>query len=136
MPIHDRLSIVPGLTPGTRYSHAVITTGRLAFVAGQVSLDVDGNLVGAGDLAVQTAQVLHNLGLVLRELGAGWSDVVKLGWYVVDASQVHIIREVRDQVMGSGEGPVPNPASTLIQVSGLVRPEFLVEVDAIVALPE
>ncbi len=134
MPIHDRLSVVSGLTPGTRYSHAVTVTGKIAFVAGQVPLDAEGDLVGAGDLAAQTTQVLHNLGLVLTELGAGWADVVKLGWYVLDVSQVHLIREARSTVMRLDDGTVPNPASTLVQVSGLVQPEFLVEVDAVVAL--
>ena len=73
--------------------------------------------------------------LVLAELGAGWSDVVKLGWYVLDAGDLGAVRAARDAVLDpAGEG-TPKPASTLVQVAALFQPGFLVEVDAVVALP-
>jgi enamine deaminase RidA (YjgF/YER057c/UK114 family) len=56
--------------PGPGYSHAVTVTGRLAFVAGQIAVDAEGNLVGAGDLRAQATQALRNLHGVLRALGA------------------------------------------------------------------
>lgn len=136
MPIHDRITAVPDLAPGRGYAHAVTVSGRLAFIAGQVSVDADGRLVGAGDLATQSRQVLSNMERVLTALGADWSSVVRFTWYVLDASQVQTIRDIRDELLQPALNGRPNPASTLLQVAGLARPEFLVEVDAVVALPD
>ncbi|GAA1795173.1 RidA family protein [Planosporangium flavigriseum] len=135
MAVHDRLTTAPGLAPGPGFAHAVTVSGRVAFVSGQVSVDAEGRVVGAGDLAAQTRQALTNMYAVLRELGADWSDVAKLGWYLLDVTQVQTIRDVRDELIRPALGELPNPASTLVQVPALVRPEFLVEVDAVVALP-
>lgn len=136
MPIVDRIADVTGVAPGPGFAHAVTTTGRLAFVAGQVALDVEGNLVGAGDLAAQTRKAMENLHRVLDALGADWPDVVRFGWYVLDASQRQTIRDVRDELIRPSLADRPNPASTLIQVASLAEPGLLVEVDAVVALPE
>lgn len=135
MPISDRLTSVPDLAPGPGFAHAVTVTGTVAFVSGQVALDADGSLVGAGDLAAQTAQALRNLHGILVALGADWPDVVRFGWYVLDAGSVQTIRDVRDEFIGGPLGGRPNPASTLVQVAALFRPELLVEVDAVVAVP-
>ncbi len=133
MPILQRLADVPH---PARYSHAVVATGKLAFVAGQVAFDAEGNLVGAGDLAAQATQALGNLESVLRELGADWTDVVKLNWYLVDAARIQTIRDVLNEFLRPVLGERPNPASTLIQTPALFQPDVLVEVDAVVALPE
>lgn len=135
MPTHDRLTSADGLAAGTGYSHAVVTTGRTAYVSGQVALDADGALVGGDDVGAQTAQCLANLQRVLDGLGATWADVAKLGWYVRDAGQVQAVRDARDAALRPALGDLPNPASTLVQVAALVRPDLLVEVDAVVALP-
>ena len=135
MPISDRLTEADGVAPGPGYSHAVTVSGRLAFVSGQLALDAGGQLVGPGDLTAQTTQALRNLHSVLAALGAGWPDVARLGWYVLDATDVQVIRDVRDEVMRPALGDLPNPASTLVQVAALARPGFLVEVEAVVALP-
>jgi enamine deaminase RidA (YjgF/YER057c/UK114 family) len=136
VPVLDHLTEVPGLGPAVGYAHAVTVTGRLAFVSGQIPLDADGNLVGADDIAAQTGQVLLNLHRVLQTLGADWPDVVRFGWYVLDTTQLQTIRDVRDAVIRPSLGDRPNPASTLVQVAGLIRPGFLVEVDAVVTLPD
>jgi enamine deaminase RidA (YjgF/YER057c/UK114 family) len=136
VPIVDRLTSVPDVAPGPGFAHAVTTTGRLAFVSGQVALDADGQLVGPGDLAVQTAQALRNLHRILGALGADWPDVVRFAWYVLDAGSVQVIRDVRDEFIRPSLGDRPSPASTLVQVAALFRPGFLVEVDAVVALPD
>jgi enamine deaminase RidA (YjgF/YER057c/UK114 family) len=135
VPIIDRLTSVPDVAPGPGFAHAVTFTGKLAFVSGQVALDGDGQLVGPGDLAAQTAQALRNLHRILGSLGADWPDVVRFGWYVLDAGSVQVIRDVRDEFIRDALGGRPNPASTLVQVGALFRPEFLVEVDAFVAVP-
>lgn len=136
MPVLHRLTEVDGVAPGPGYAHAVTVTGRLAFIAGQVAFDAEGALVGAGDLGAQTTQALTNLGGVLAALGADWPDVARLNWYLVDATQVQQVRDARDAVLRPVLGDQPNPASTLVQVAALFRPEFLVEVDAVVALPD
>jgi enamine deaminase RidA (YjgF/YER057c/UK114 family) len=135
VPVHDRLAAIPGVAQGLGYSHAVITSGRLAFIAGQIGVDTDGQLVGPGDLAAQTRQALQNLQNVLGAVGADWSDVVRLGWYVTDIANLQTIRDIRDEFLRPALGDQPNPASTLIQVASLFRPELLVEVEAVVALP-
>ena len=137
MALLERLTDVPGVAPGNRYAHAVTVTGRLAFVAGQVGMDATGAVVGAGDAGAQTTQALANLGRVIDSLGATWSDVVKFGWYVRDVGDLQAVRDARDAALRAGGAPEEAiPASTLVQVAGLFRPEFLVEVDAVVALPD
>ena len=135
MPVLDRITEAPGLAPGPGYSHAVTVTGRLAFVSGQVAVDADGQLVGPDDLAAQTRQALGNLHRVLGTLGADWPDVVRFGWFVLDTSQLQTIRDIRDEFLRPSLGDRPNPASTLVQVAALFRPGFLIEVEAVVALP-
>jgi enamine deaminase RidA (YjgF/YER057c/UK114 family) len=135
VPIVDRLTSVPDLAPGPGFAHAFTVTGNLAFVSGQVALDSGGQVVGPGDLAAQTAQAMRNLHRILGALGADWPDVVRFAWYVLDASSVQVIRDVRDEFIRDSLGDKPNPASTLVQVAALFRPELLVEVDAVVAVP-
>lgn len=136
MPVLDRLTDAAGVAPSSGYAHAVTVSGRLAFVAGQVALDAEGTLVGDGDLKAQATQALRNLHAVLAALGADWPDVARLGWYVLDVSQVSAIRTARDELLRPSLGDRPNPASTLVQVTSLVRPEYLVEVDAVAVVPE
>jgi enamine deaminase RidA (YjgF/YER057c/UK114 family) len=135
MPIHNRLTEVPELAPGRGYAHAVTASGQLAFISGQIALDADGQLVGPGDLRAQTEQAMRNLRNILRSLGADWSDVVRFTWYVVDVKEVQLIRDVRDEFIRPVLGDAPNPASSLVQVAGLFRPDLLVEVEAVAALP-
>jgi enamine deaminase RidA (YjgF/YER057c/UK114 family) len=113
------------------YADAVVVTGKVAFVSGQVPLDEEGELVGPGDLRAQTVQAMRNLERILKDLGATWHDVAKLGWYLTDVAQIQVVRDVRDEFLGDA----PKPASTLVEVKGLFRPDILVEVDAIVAVP-
>jgi enamine deaminase RidA (YjgF/YER057c/UK114 family) len=113
----------------------VTVTGTLGFIAGQVPLDYAGNLVGPGDLETQARQALRNLESVLTALGAGWADVVRFNWYLVDASQAQTVRNVREEFLRPALGDKPNPASSLIQVAALYRSDILIEVDAICVIP-
>lgn len=128
------MGIIDRVGEGPGYSHAVTVTGTLAFVSGQVPLDEAGNLVGPGDLAAQTRQAMRNLEGVLAQLGATWADVVKFGWYLTDVAEIQKVRDIRDEFIRPVLGDRPNPASTAVQIASLVRPEFLVEVEAVVAL--
>jgi enamine deaminase RidA (YjgF/YER057c/UK114 family) len=134
MPIERHLSPA-GLATNPGYSHVVVASGPLVFVSGQVAFDATGELVGPGDLAAQTRQVLANVEACLTEAGAGWPDVVKLGWYVQDAAHVQTVRDVRDEILGPALQRRPMPASTLIEVANLFRDDLLIEVDAVAALP-
>ena len=136
MPIEHRLTTVSGVATSPNYSHAVTVSGRTAFVAGQIALDADGNLVGPGDVGAQAAQALANLHAVVRELGADWPDVVKFGWFLVDAATgVPAVRAAIEAQVVPVLGAV-RPASTLVAVAGLSRPDLLVEVEAVVALAD
>lgn len=136
MPIESRTTNVAGVATSPNYAHAVTVTGRIAFVAGQIALDADGALVGPDDVTAQAAQALANLHAVLRELGADWPDVIKFGWYVVDApTAVPAVRAAIEAQIVPMLGTV-RPASTLVAVAGLFRPDLLIEVDATVALPD
>jgi reactive intermediate/imine deaminase len=113
------------------YSHVVDSpVERIVYISGQVPLDAEGQLVGEGDFEAQTRQVFENLTRALEAAGAAWSDVVKLNYFLTDVSQITSVRAIRDQYVDT-ERP---PASTLVQVSGLFRPEAMVEIEA-VAVP-
>ena len=110
------------------YSHiAEARGGRTLYIAGQLALDKDGTLVGKGDFHAQVKQVFENLKTRLEEAGASFKDVVKLNYYITDASGIPSVREVRNAYINT-ENP---PASTLVVVKQLVREEYLIEVEAI-----
>ena len=110
------------------YSHVVeIRGGRTLYISGQIALDGDGNLVGAGDFGAQVLQVFENLKARLEEGGATFKDVVKLNYYLTDASDLQKLRDIRNRYLNV-EQP---PASTLVVVKQLFREEFLVEVEAV-----
>ena len=109
--------------------------GRLLYVAGQVGVDVNGELVGPGDAAAQTQQVLENIGHILAAAGAGFSNVVEFTTYVVGRSSVQGFIDGRNQVFPDIFPAGDYPPNTLLVVDGLVREEFLVEIKAVAALP-
>jgi enamine deaminase RidA (YjgF/YER057c/UK114 family) len=110
------------------YSHVVeVRGGRTLYIAGQLAVDKDGNLVGRGDFRAQVKQVFENLKARLEEGGATFKDVVKLNYYLTDASDLQALRETRNSYINT-EAP---PASTLVVVKQLVREEYLLEVEAI-----
>jgi enamine deaminase RidA (YjgF/YER057c/UK114 family) len=115
-------------TPSTYTQVVVATGGRLVFVAGQEPEDEHGNLVGAGDLAVQAQQVFANVGRALAAAGARPEQVTKLSIFVVGYRRDYlpVIEEARVALFGDHK-----PADTLIGVQTLSRPEYLIEVEAI-----
>jgi enamine deaminase RidA (YjgF/YER057c/UK114 family) len=106
-------------------------TGRMIVVSGQVPLDADGRLVGPDDPQAQTRQVFRNLATALGAAGASMADVVKLTVFLTTMSDLPHFRIVRDEFVDT-ERP---PASSLVQVSGLVHPAFRVEIEALATLP-
>jgi enamine deaminase RidA (YjgF/YER057c/UK114 family) len=121
------------LPPAAGYSQAaVVTKGRLIYVAGQVAMDSTGKLVGPGDFRAQVKQTFENLKAALAAGGATFDNVVKLNSYFVDVKQAPVFREVRDQYVNVANPPV----STAVQVPRLVREEWLIEVEAVAVVPE
>jgi enamine deaminase RidA (YjgF/YER057c/UK114 family) len=118
-------------TPPT-YTHVVVATGnRLVFVAGQEPEDEQGNLVGAGDLAVQARQVFGNVGRALAAAGARPEQVTKIAIFVVGYRREYLpaIEEGRVGLFGDHK-----PADTLVGVEALSRPEYLIEVEAVAVI--
>jgi enamine deaminase RidA (YjgF/YER057c/UK114 family) len=115
----------------TGYSHvAEVTAGRPVYIAGQIALDPAGELVGPGDIRAQTRQVFENLKSALQSVGAGFDQVVKLNYYLVDASQLPAVREVRDQYINRQRPP----ASTAVEIRRLFREDLLIEVEAVAVI--
>ena len=112
-----------------------VSAGRLLYVAGQVGVDTGGTLVGPGDAAAQTRQVLRNIGHILEAAGAGFSNVVEFTTYVVGRDSVQGFIEGRTQAYPEIFPNGDYPPNTLLVVDGLVREEFLVEIKAVAALP-
>jgi enamine deaminase RidA (YjgF/YER057c/UK114 family) len=124
----------PGLSKPGGYTHAVVVPPgtRLVVISGQVALDSTGRIVGAGNMTVQATQVFENLKLALAGVGATFNDVVKLNTYLTNMGQSQAFRTVRDKYVN----PAAPPASTLIEVRRLFRDEFIIEVEAMVAIPD
>jgi len=123
----------PTLAAPPGYTHVVeVTRGRIVYISGQVPLDAAGNLVGAGDLRAQTQQVFENLKAALAAVGADFSHVVKLGYFIVDISQIAVVREVRNRYLNTAQPP----ASTAVEVRKLFREDVLIEIEAVAVLPD
>jgi enamine deaminase RidA (YjgF/YER057c/UK114 family) len=116
------------------YSHvAKVNKGTLIYLAGQVSSDASGKLVGEGNFEAQAEQVFRNIMLGLEAAGAGMVDIVKLNIYIVaevDQAEVPKLRAIRDRYVDTKKPP----ASTLLFVTRLARPGWLLEIEAIAAI--
>jgi enamine deaminase RidA (YjgF/YER057c/UK114 family) len=120
----------PGLAKPTGYTHVVVAPDRrTVYIAGQVALDSTGKMVGRDDFRVQAEQVFANLRRALASVGASFEDLVKTTTLITDRKNLPILREVRNRHLD----PKHPPASTLI-VAGLVRPELLLEIEAVAVL--
>ena len=122
---------VPGLMePISHFSDAVIA-GRTLYVSGLVATNEHGDVVGEGDVVEQTRQIFRNLGRILEAAGARPADVAKVTIFMRDAAQRPLINPVRMEFFGPHR-----PASTLVEISRLVRDEFLLEIEAVAQLPD
>lgn len=105
--------------------------GSTAYISGQVPVDVDGQIVGAGDFAAQAKQVFANLGIALAAVGADFSHVVKMTTYIVNYEPA--LREALGAARTAAMGGAL-PASTLVGVQALAMPEYLLEIEVIAVL--
>jgi enamine deaminase RidA (YjgF/YER057c/UK114 family) len=122
----QRVNIATGTPwePVVGYSRAV-RVGPWVFVSGTTATGADGSLVGIGDPGAQMRQALANLRAALERAGAGLEDVVRTRMYVRHVGHWEAIGREHGAVFGS-----IRPASTLVEVSGLVDPAMLVEIEA------
>jgi enamine deaminase RidA (YjgF/YER057c/UK114 family) len=113
------------------FSLGVVSSGRFLHTAGITARDRDGEIVGVGDIVAQTRQCYENIGDILAAAGAGWGDVIK---YLIFTTDIQAFsdqtRELRAKYY------VNRPAATLVEVSRLADPRMMVEIEAIVSLPE
>ncbi|MFD7707261.1 RidA family protein [Streptomyces sp. NPDC059785] len=127
-----RIPAPGGVAPAAAYTHVVAGTGRFVAVSGQLALDEAGEVVGEGDPAAQARQVFENLRRCLAAAGAGFDDVVKLTYFVTDMAHMPAVRAAR-------AAHIPEdrlPAASAVQVAALVRPEFLMEIEAYAIVSE
>tara|TARA_B100001123_G_scaffold285188_1_gene317859 strand:- start:144 stop:560 length:417 start_codon:yes stop_codon:yes gene_type:complete len=118
------------------YSHAArVSAGDLIFVAGQLAVGADGAVVGKNDFEAQFQCVFDNLGNVIRDLGADWKDIAKFTTYLVHSQDLEQFMSLRADLFPRLYGGDVFPPNTLLMVDRLVKEEFLIEVEAVVAAP-
>lgn len=113
------------------YSNGIKVTGgqSVVFLPGFTSRDVQGNVVGAGDIEAQTRRVLETMNDALVDVGGSLSDVVKMTIYIRDMAQFHQIHSVRAEFFSK-----PYPACAMLEVSRMVDPATLIEIESIAVL--
>ena len=124
-----------GLHRNPAFTQVVSVSGsaKTVYVGGQNALDADGEVVGKGDLTVQTDQIFRNLENALRGAGAQLEHVIKWTVYIVQGQDIHSGFGVFGRVWGERPNP---PAITVLVVAGLANPEFLAELEAVAVVPE
>jgi 2-iminobutanoate/2-iminopropanoate deaminase len=121
---------LPAPMRGGAYSSGVeAPAGRTVYVSGQVSLDAEGNVVGEGDVRLQTETVLEHVKTVLEETGGGMGDIVKVTVFITDMGLYDEIHEVRRRYFEE-----PYPASSMVEVSALIDPRLLIEIEAVAVI--
>lgn len=124
-----------GLPKNLAFTNVIVVTGQVKtiYIGGQDAVDASGKIVGKGDIKKQTEQVLANLQTALKAGGAELEHIVKWNLYVVQGQPLHPGFEAFQQFWGQRPDP---PAITMVFVSGLANPDFLVEMDAIAVVPQ
>ena len=122
--------------PQGMYSHvARMQPGELAFIAGQVAIDIKGTSLGVGNFAAQVRPVFANLGTILKDLGADFECVVQFTTFMTSADYIPIWMKERNELFPSLFPGGKYPPNTLLIIDRLVKPEFLLEVEAIARVP-
>ncbi|TRW47570.1 RidA family protein [Georgenia yuyongxinii] len=113
-----------------------VRSGGLVFVSGQVAIGPDGSFVGEGDVERQTRQILENIGAALAHVGQGWEALVKLTTYLTSASDYPAFAAARKDFFDTHYPEGRYPTHTLLVVDALSAPHHLVELEAVIAVPE
>jgi len=115
--------------PAPTWSQAV-KVGNTLYLAGQVGYDRDGNLVGKGDIIAQAKQAFENIKSILKAAGGSVENVIKVTYYIRD---IESYDKVREEVTPKYFSKDP-PAATAVVVHSLVKPEILIEIDAVAVI--
>ena len=105
---------------------AVAAGGRFVFISGMTARNADGGITGVGDITAQTHQVCQNLQAAVEAAGGTLDDIARVDVFVRDIGDFDAIHAVRREYFKGGA-----PASTMVEVSGFVKPEYLIEINAI-----
>lgn len=105
---------------------AVVKAGNTVYISGMVAQDVNGNVVGAGDAEAQTRQIWRNIEVAVQAAGGSLADIVKTTTYVTGIEHGPAVRKVRGELF-----PGNPPTSTLLVVSELANPAYVVEIESI-----
>lgn len=122
---------VPGMPEPISHFTNVVRAGRLVFVSGCVASDAEGRTIGGNDATAQARQVHENLKKCLAAAGATFADVCKVTVFLKNIADREKVNVARKEYFGAHR-----PASTLVEISRLVRDDLLVEIEAIAVLPE
>ena len=136
MPSPVKMSNPKGLSkPAGTYSHvARARAGEFLFIAGQVSVNAGGKLVGAGDFEAQARQVFRNIGVALKSAGADYRNVVQFTTYLVDSRDIPKLRKFREKNFKKFFPDGQYPPNTLLVIDRLAGEEMRLEIAAIAAL--
>jgi enamine deaminase RidA (YjgF/YER057c/UK114 family) len=119
------------LHPAPGFSHLSVTGGnRLVYFAGQLALDPEFGIVGGVDLGEQTKAAMRNLEVAMREIGAGWDDIVRRTIYTLHPTEYEVITAAIDEVTRGAA----HPAQTIVGVTGLAVPGCLIEIECTASL--
>jgi 2-iminobutanoate/2-iminopropanoate deaminase len=121
---------LPAPMRGGAYSSGVeAPSGRTVYVSGQVAFDTEGKVIGEGDIKAQTETVLEHVKTVVEEAGGGMEDIVKVTVFITDMGLYDQIHEVRRRYFEE-----PFPASSMVEVSALIDPRLLIEIEAVAVI--
>ena len=134
-PSKEFINPKPLIAPGpAMYSHvAKVVSGTIVYISGQVPSDASGKVIGEGDFEAQVEQVFANLKIAVEAAGGVMADIVKLNYFLaaeVDQADVQKMRPIRDRYLNVAKPP----ASTFVAVSRLMRPGWLIEIEAVAAI--
>jgi enamine deaminase RidA (YjgF/YER057c/UK114 family) len=120
-------------TPSGHFSHAtaIAARGTLLFISGMVAKRADGSIAGIGDIEEQTRQVCENVKAAVEEAGGTLDDICRVDVFVRNMEHFDKIHKVRRQYFKD-----PAPASTMVEISKMTSPEYLIEINAIAVLPD
>ncbi len=124
-----------GLSKNPAFSQIVTTqgNGKTVYIGGQDAVNTQGEIVGKGNIAIQTEQVMKNLQIALSACGATFENLVKLSIYVVQGQDMRSGFQASQNFLDNLTNP---PAISVLIVSGLANSDFLVEMEATAFVPE
>lgn len=119
-------------TPSGHFSQAIAVEakGTIVFLSGMTARRADGSIAGVGDIEAQTRQVCENLKSAVEAAGGSIDDVCRVDVYVRNMEHFEAIHKVRREYFKA-----PAPASTMVEVTKMVHPDYLIEINAIAVLP-